>query len=269
MSNKNGNYSGMFSVDEKGLALLETKTVPMAILGWLSIGFIVFGGAIPYIFQYLEINKRKNAAGFSLLVCLTLCIANILRVFFWVGKRFGLELLVQSVVMIVSMLVMLEISVRMNRKSVPQAQQTSVFKGDFFGSFWKWNDLKSYCAVLVAIGLICAFFTALFSGYIFYVEALGYMALGTEAMLGMPQLIRNCIRKSTAGMSVLMVLTWFIGDAFKTFYFFWTGSPAQFYVCSIIQVTVDVLIMLQVFVYGRRNSAARNQSYLPSHSAKL
>jgi len=163
MTENSSTDNGMFSVEKDGLELINAKTVPMAILSWLSIGFIVFGGAIPYIFQYMEINKRKNAAGFSLLVCLTLCIANILRIFFWVGKRFGLELLVQSVVMIVSMVVMLEISVRMNRKSVPQAQRTSVFKGDFFDSFWKWNDLKSYCAVLVALSLICAFFTALFS----------------------------------------------------------------------------------------------------------
>lgn len=46
-------------------------------------GFMVFGGVIPYIPQYREISKTSNAEGFSLYVCLTLLIANTLRVFFW------------------------------------------------------------------------------------------------------------------------------------------------------------------------------------------
>lgn len=50
---------------------------------WFMTAFIVVGGAIPYIFQYVEIHNRKNAHGFSLLVCLVLCIANILRILFW------------------------------------------------------------------------------------------------------------------------------------------------------------------------------------------
>ena len=49
----------------------------------LSVSFIVVGGAIPYVFQYAEIYRRKSAAGFSLLVCLALCVANILRIEFW------------------------------------------------------------------------------------------------------------------------------------------------------------------------------------------
>lgn len=45
--------------------------------------FMIIGGAIPYVFQYIEIYRRKSAVGFSLLVCLALCSANILRILFW------------------------------------------------------------------------------------------------------------------------------------------------------------------------------------------
>lgn len=45
--------------------------------------FIVFGGTIPYYFQYKEILRTQNAKGFSLYVCLTLLLANILRILFW------------------------------------------------------------------------------------------------------------------------------------------------------------------------------------------
>lgn len=36
--------------------------------------------------------------------------------------------------------------------------------------------------------------------YAWYVELIGMVSLLTEATLGMPQLIRNCKRKSTQGM---------------------------------------------------------------------
>ncbi|KAK6020309.1 PQ loop repeat protein, partial [Ostertagia ostertagi] len=99
-----------------------------------AIGFeILFpvGGSIPYIFQYSEIHHRRNAQGFSLFVCLALCIANILRILFWFGKRFDLALLAQSVVMFICMILMLEIAVRMNKKHTPKSQQKSLLSGLF------------------------------------------------------------------------------------------------------------------------------------------
>lgn len=44
---------------------------------------MIFGGAIPYIPQYRQILVTQDADGFSLLVCLTLLIANTLRILFW------------------------------------------------------------------------------------------------------------------------------------------------------------------------------------------
>ncbi|KAI1728674.1 transmembrane protein domain-containing protein [Ditylenchus destructor] len=91
----------MIVLDGKGVALIPLQDVLSMILLVFSASFMVIGGAIPYVFQYIEIHKRKSALGFSLLVCLALCVANILRILFWFGKRFETTLLVQSVVMIV------------------------------------------------------------------------------------------------------------------------------------------------------------------------
>jgi len=44
---------------------------------------IIFGGVVPYIPQYLDIMRSRKADGFSLFVCLTLLIANTLRILFW------------------------------------------------------------------------------------------------------------------------------------------------------------------------------------------
>lgn len=44
---------------------------------------MIFGGTVPYIPQYLEIQNSGNAEGFSTYVCLTLLVANTLRIMFW------------------------------------------------------------------------------------------------------------------------------------------------------------------------------------------
>lgn len=49
--------------------------------------------------------------------------------------------------------------------------------------------------------------------------------------------------------SLTMVLLWTCGDVFKTLYFFFREAPIQFWICGSVQVGVDVLILLQVYIY--------------------
>lgn len=51
--------------------------------------------------------------------------------------------------------------------------------------------------------------------------------------------------------SVKMVLMWTAGDLFKTTYFLMNGSPAQFWLCGLVQIFIDVAILLQVLLYSR------------------
>lgn len=78
---------------------------------------VIFGGIIPYIPQYLKIKSSNSSEGFSPYVCLTLLLANILRIAFWFGHHFELPLLIQSFVMIIGMLALMEICVRVRRRS--------------------------------------------------------------------------------------------------------------------------------------------------------
>ncbi|CAG9538289.1 unnamed protein product [Cercopithifilaria johnstoni] len=227
----------------------------------ISKGFIIFGGSLAYVFQYKKIYEREDASGFSLFVCLTLLIANILRIMFWFGKRFELALVTQSVVMLISMILMLEISVRTNRKHVYKAQRASVWTGQLISHFWQWNDLSSYFILIIAFIIFSSILTYLLSGYIIYVEALGLTALLFEACLGFPQLKQNCSRRSTSGMSIGMLLVWAVGDCGKTAYFIYENSPAQFWLCGIIQIIIDLSIMLQVYCFGKKG--ARSQVQLP------
>ena len=53
------------------------------VIGTFAAGAMVIGGIFPFIPQYRDIYRSQNAEGFSLFVCLTLLIANILRILFW------------------------------------------------------------------------------------------------------------------------------------------------------------------------------------------
>lgn len=88
------------------------------IVSAIASGFMIFGGVVPYIPQYRMISRSRNATGFSTLVCLALLVANILRILFWFGHPFELPLLVQSVIMILCMLVMLELCVRVKAENL-------------------------------------------------------------------------------------------------------------------------------------------------------
>lgn len=80
---------------------------------------LVFGPIVGYIPQYLEIRNSQNPAGFSTLVCFILISSNILRVFFWVLKHFEITLLLQSVVMILAQVLLLELIVRLELQRRP------------------------------------------------------------------------------------------------------------------------------------------------------
>jgi hypothetical protein len=84
-------------------------------------------------------------------------------------------------------------------------------------------------------------------------------------MLGLPQVWRNHQRQSTEGFryvhlapsqhqklisgSRVLLVSWFGGDAFKTFYFYYSNAPFQFLLCGITQLTVDCVALAQWFFY--------------------
>lgn len=105
------------------------------VLGWIPSLAMIVGGVLPYVPQYLKIRQTGNAEGFSLYVCLTLLIANILRILFWYyhdaccpvfflfsnfilplnirfGNHYEIPLLIQSVIMNLAMLAMVQLCVQ-------------------------------------------------------------------------------------------------------------------------------------------------------------
>ncbi|XP_031668611.1 solute carrier family 66 member 2-like [Oncorhynchus kisutch] len=152
--------------------------------------------------------------------------------------------------MILTMLVMLNLCCSVqntNRISTKQHHITDL-EPRFF---WSWDGFEDYLIFLLAFTLPCAFATLLLLDSSLFVESLGFLAVLTEAMLGLPQLLQNRRNHSTTGMSVNMVLLWMAGDSFKTAYFALKESPLQFLLCGLTQVLVDLAILYQVCLYSQ------------------
>lgn len=48
-----------------------------------------------------------------------------------------------------------------------------------------------------------------------------------------------------------MVVMWFCGDTFKTGYFIVKDAPIQFGICGMLQVSIDLAILYQVYHYKK------------------
>ncbi|XP_033940819.1 solute carrier family 66 member 2 isoform X2 [Pseudochaenichthys georgianus] len=221
-----------------------------SLLSWMASLLMVFGGALPYVPQYQEIQRSNHSEGFSIRVCLVLLIANILRIFFWIGKQFELTLLLQSVVMILTMFAMLHLCCTVQNSNRVSTKHHRLSDLDV-RYFWKWSAFEDYLLFCFGFTVLCAVVTLLLLDSSMFVETLGSLAVMFEAMLGFPQLLQNFHNCSTKGMSVKMVMLWTAGDVFKTVYFVMNESPAQFWVCSSVQILIDVAILLQVIFYSQ------------------
>ncbi|VDP87519.1 unnamed protein product [Echinostoma caproni] len=115
--------------------------------------------------------------------------------------------------------------------------------------FWQWTDFTSYLVFTTAFVLVSTMVTHLFGANALFVHLLGFAALFIEALLGLPQLIKNYQNGSTKGMSVMMVFLWTIGDVAKSVFFMLEHAPLQFPLCGWLQVTMDLVIFAQHFYY--------------------
>ncbi|KAJ7416680.1 hypothetical protein BTVI_34871 [Pitangus sulphuratus] len=116
--------------------------------------------------------------------------------------------------------------------------------------FWHWSKFTDYVQCVLTFTGVTGYITYLWLDSSLFVETLGFLAVFTEAMLGVPQLYRNYQNRSTEGMSIKMVLMWTSGDTFKTVYFILNQAPFQFSICGLLQVFVDIAILLQVYLYS-------------------
>ncbi|SAM05037.1 hypothetical protein [Absidia glauca] len=224
---------------------------------------MVFGPVIGYIDQYRLILNAGTSAGFNPKTCAILLFAKF-------GKRFDTTLLVQSIVMIVSQLILLEIVVRyrpslMNehrRRRSSLSSHSSVSSLSIEADhpwtrawqsrhlFWQWSTYIEYLNFLLAFTTVIALLYVFMNRVPYFVELLGIISLGIESSLPLPQCISNFRRRSTDGFSYLVLASWFLGDGFKVFYYVYTQAPFQFIGCGIVQLTIDTVIVLECILFS-------------------
>src|ERR1700722_5570665 len=106
---------------------------------------MIFGPSLGYIPQYYEIAHTKNTHAFSILVSFILLIANILRIFFWIYEKFDVVLVLQSIVMIMTQLILLELIVRLKAKEREERGMRRVGWSLFnIKRFWRWDTYGEY-----------------------------------------------------------------------------------------------------------------------------
>ena len=89
-----------------------------------------------------------------------------------------------------------------------------------------------------------------------YVTILGFVGLGIEATLPIPQFVSHYRNKSVAGFRPSVIIAWLLGDLFKTSYFFFGDANVtwQFKACAVVQISFDLGIVLQFWIYGNQQA---------------
>lgn len=118
--------------------------------------------------------------------------------------------------------------------------------------FWQWQDYDSYLYFLGFYVALQGVLYLILGSSTTYIATLGYLALGMESTLPIPQLIANHKRKSLAGFRPSVLVGWLGGDSFKLLYFLLKQSPAQFTTCAVFQLSIDLCILAQSYLYRKK-----------------
>lgn len=223
---------------------------------------MVFGPIIGYVDQYYTVKKTNSSQGFSLAICGILLFSNIIRIFFWTLSHFNYALLFQAIVMSLMQIVLLNICLKVSNQNefFGENQFFSynlfyAFDAKYWKKFWKWTSFNAYMVILSWLCIVVFLFNVLFINSKTYANILGALALGIEATLGIPQLLKIREQHSSKGFSKTLLLTWVLGDAFKTGYYIMDKSPAQFIYCGCFQLFIDFLIIMHCIHYWNISSS--------------
>jgi len=212
---------------------------------------MVFGPIIGYVDQYFTVKKTNSSKGFSLAVSGILLFSNIIRIFYWVIERFETALLFQAIVMSIMQILLLNICLSVSISNEfpidnPYRHFSLMFVFDkkYWTKFWSWTSFNAYMVVISWLCIVVFVLNIIFGHTSAYSSILGSLALGIEATLGIPQLLKIREQRSSKGFSKTLLLTWVLGDSFKTAYYLGNHSPLPFIYCGCFQLFIDFLIIL-------------------------
>ena len=213
-----------------------------------DVGFIILP-SIGYIHQYYKIMTLKKTEGFSKFISFVLITSFIIRIFFWIGKRFEITILINAIFGILIQLLLLRICLKYDLTI--KKNEKNIFKRLFnLKEFWNWPYFIDYLIFLIFISSLIGIIS-LIIGYDNepYVFALGVLTSLIESFLDVPQIYELYKSKDPFTISYLLVFGWICGDMFKVGYFFLRDTPIQLIACAIFQLTTDIILIVQILYY--------------------
>ena len=212
---------------------------------------MIFFPLVGYVAQLVKIKQLGTSNGFSKKLSFILLLANIFRIYFWIGKTFSTVLLFSSIVMVIMQTILLYYCVKFPHDKVNDP------KVDYFdiSMFWEWPLFLDYFYFFTFFLVILTIVSNAF-GYenSIYIETLGFLSAAFEAILGIPQILENYKNKSIISLSNILVLSWLFGDSFKIVYYGINEAPYQILSSSIFQLFTDIIIISQIKYYSKNSS---------------
>ena len=229
------------------------------IVKFLADILMIFVPSIGYFFQAKKFKETKSSKGFAKFLCLLILIANILRVFFWFGKKFSLILLYQSIVVILSQIYLIHVYLEYQEdfpvKSEKNISEYLINWSETLSprKIWNWDDEIEYYKFIIFLVVIFSIICRIGKNSSQLFEILGIISVSFETFIELPQIKENCMTKDIRNLSGEMVFMWFAGDLFKTSYNFIYHSPLQIIIGGIIMNLEDVILSSQVIYFDENN----------------
>ena len=237
--------------------------------GLLNFG-IVIGPSIGYISQGIKFKINKKSKGFCLSICLKTILSCIFKIYFWVGKRYNIYLLYQAILVLLLQYYIIIFYLKYSEKDcvkLVQWQNKDTFEKNVknllnIKNFWRWDNLFSFLFSSVILGVVIGLVCLAFGIHNkIFLETLGYISTAIDVLLGLPQIFTNYKLKSSSSLSTLMIISFLLGDSFRTYYYIVTKSPIQFLICGILQIAINLILMFQIIYY--KHMGVKNKSFKP------
>jgi len=127
-------------------------------------------------------------------------------------------------------------------------------------NFWQWRPTRPYWLFLTCYTGALFVLQILVGTAPWYVALQGYVALGIEATLPLPQILSNQRNQSCKGFRLSVLANWLLGDAMKMMFFFLSAStiPWTFKLCGLFQAACDSYLGVQYWMYGEGQTVNRD-----------
>ena len=241
---------------------------------------MVVAPLLTYCFQINKFNKTKSSKGFSKLICFLLFLGNIFRIFFWMGTHFKKTLLYQSIGIVIFQIILIHLCIKYqdnpdNKNFISETKNNNEnnqnqnnnniqrpliyylthWKDTFsLKKIWKWKVEIEYYKFMFFIIIMLIILCEIFQKNRIFFHLIGIMSAIFESLTCMPQVIENCKTKNTQNVSFSMIFCWFLGDSFRLYYNIKFKAPIQMIAAISFQVTLDLIVCLQIAIYRRKNN---------------